>query len=546
MLRGLYRNSILLRGIKKGRSKLTRRSPLRISPSFSPLLSSSSQYGRSFGLNHYLTRRSSSDKINELRYSPSHSYLDRTTPSSTNTDVNSTIPRDEAIISKYRRFSNHEDEDEDIVDEASLLTEHSDVDVVDILCEIANSYALMYQYRMLAHKFQLDAGTISLPIDLVLRTEEVIHNKSLDAVQGLLEYIQGLAAVASHGKHFLLHPLEELEGTLLEVFEESEDKNDLGLQSERDDLRVLIFYLESGRKILQESQAPLPIRLRKDLCASMKMLILSENHSSGPILGLKKYIESLLLMPQESTIGTPMRFVTDSILNACYCPMPDRQEIPNFANVDRYLTRGAKPSSDGFLWLFRKEIFAVLDMRGQDALPEAIDVKYENIPIEPDEMPTLNQINAFVELVNGYRRRRKVIMVHCSDGIGRTGVMVACLRVARGMPVQEALSYENFLDYPNGEEYEIMVRSYAQLLEGDQEHLGPNGIFEPIFDEPLSDFIREVSSTKFSENTSRYTSQKSSCPHSCRSSECRSEKSSVHMPRGCLPFLRGIAPRRKR
>src|SRR5262244_3644828 len=66
-------------------------------------------------------------------------------------------------------------------------------------------------------------------------------------------------------------------------------------------------------------------------------------------------------------------------------------------------------------------------------------VRY-NIPVKDFCPPTVEQLEQFVELVNGSPPGTKTI-VHCEGGIGRTGTFAAAYWVTKGMTVADAIMY---------------------------------------------------------------------------------------------------------
>jgi Dual specificity phosphatase, catalytic domain len=189
---------------------------------------------------------------------------------------------------------------------------------------------------------------------------------------------------------------------------------------------------------------------------------------------------------------------------------PRLTDIPNFVVVSPSLMRGGQPSIDGIRWLQKCGVSAVVDLRGTDrenqwAGPMFIDVapptpasppsasfsdvptpppsmppsimfptfrrrdqqkvstmKVVNIPVEDFCAPTCEQVDAFVAIVNEAEACGGVIFAHCKAGIGRTGCMVACWRIANGESVDDALAKEQlYSQYGGGLRQESFVREYA-------------------------------------------------------------------------------------
>ena len=93
-------------------------------------------------------------------------------------------------------------------------------------------------------------------------------------------------------------------------------------------------------------------------------------------------------------------------------------------------------------------------------------------------VPTKEQVEEFIDIANDVlerTRRRKgeskeKMLLHCKAGIGRTGCLVACLRISRGMDVERALGMELGLVCDFGSiAQEQFVRDYAADLKHEME-----------------------------------------------------------------------------
>jgi protein tyrosine/serine phosphatase len=127
--------------------------------------------------------------------------------------------------------------------------------------------------------------------------------------------------------------------------------------------------------------------------------------------------------------------------------------IPNFHRVDSHVYRGGQPSPSSWNDLAALRIRTVVDLR-RDAenhehstkmeadSVEAAGMRYINLPMDRMAAPTSGQMSKLLALLGS----DGVIFVHCRSGRDRTGVVIACYRVAHDhwrnqKALEEATSY---------------------------------------------------------------------------------------------------------
>ena len=93
-----------------------------------------------------------------------------------------------------------------------------------------------------------------------------------------------------------------------------------------------------------------------------------------------------------------------------------------------------------------------------------------HIPVTDMEPPSFEAVERFIEIANDETMRP--MLVHCKAGIGRTGSMVSCWRISRGMDVEEALALESLNCDFGSIAQEAFVRSFADRFTQKQERGG--------------------------------------------------------------------------
>jgi protein tyrosine phosphatase (PTP) superfamily phosphohydrolase (DUF442 family) len=110
-------------------------------------------------------------------------------------------------------------------------------------------------------------------------------------------------------------------------------------------------------------------------------------------------------------------------------------ELPNFHQVDEKLYRGGEPKRGGVARLKELGITTILDLRWEDgkmrreeAEAKAAGLNYFAIPMYGLLRPKEEQIRRALEIITDPANGK--VFVHCERGSDRTGVVVACYRVA--------------------------------------------------------------------------------------------------------------------
>ena len=120
-------------------------------------------------------------------------------------------------------------------------------------------------------------------------------------------------------------------------------------------------------------------------------------------------------------------------------------ELPNFHRVDDKLFRGGEPKKGGMARLKELGVGTVLDlrwergkMRAEEVEAKAAGLRYFAIPMYGLVRPKEEQIQRALAIIADPANGK--VFVHCERGSDRTGVVVACHRVATAKwPAQRAI-----------------------------------------------------------------------------------------------------------
>jgi atypical dual specificity phosphatase len=116
-----------------------------------------------------------------------------------------------------------------------------------------------------------------------------------------------------------------------------------------------------------------------------------------------------------------------------------------FSWVERPLLAGmARPeSADEVAWLRQHGIDVVIslteDPLRRDWVNEA-GLMGVHVPVEDMEPPTQEQLDRCISIIARAHEKQMGVGVHCSAGLGRTGVVLACYLVGKGMSAQNAIA----------------------------------------------------------------------------------------------------------
>ena len=107
-----------------------------------------------------------------------------------------------------------------------------------------------------------------------------------------------------------------------------------------------------------------------------------------------------------------------------------------------------------------------LDLTNERTAVEARGLRFLSLPIpDRDVPPSRAAVIAVAATVKHDLRSGKQVLIHCRQGIGRSGMIAACLPIDSGVPVEEALqtlSNARGLPVPETEEQRLWLHSYPE------------------------------------------------------------------------------------
>lgn len=125
----------------------------------------------------------------------------------------------------------------------------------------------------------------------------------------------------------------------------------------------------------------------------------------------------------------------------------DWRAVNNFSWVIEGEIAGmAQPPASGealWQWLHERGIKLVVSLTPRSPDRELLarySMEVLHLPVPDFTPPAPEIIRKFLEHARFYRRQKQALVVHCAAGIGRTGTLIACYLVDRGMDADAAIA----------------------------------------------------------------------------------------------------------
>ena len=129
-------------------------------------------------------------------------------------------------------------------------------------------------------------------------------------------------------------------------------------------------------------------------------------------------------------------------------------KIKNFGQMDDRFYRGARPKESDYQALAALGVKTIIDLTDnskeyEQPAVEAAGLRYVNIPMVDKSYPTMEQVNAFLKVVDDPETGK--FYLHCAGGRHRTGVMGAVYRFHHyNWNLEQAMAEMNRYEFGSG------------------------------------------------------------------------------------------------
>lgn len=149
--------------------------------------------------------------------------------------------------------------------------------------------------------------------------------------------------------------------------------------------------------------------------------------------------------------------------------------IDNFGQMDERFYRGSRPEQGDYQALAALGIKTVIDLTDnsrayEQPAVEAAGLRYVNIPMVDKSYPTMDQVNAFLKVVDDPATGK--FYLHCAGGRHRTGVLGAVYRFNKDhWNLEQAFAEMNQYEFGSGMGHgkqKSFVQDYWQQFQAKQ------------------------------------------------------------------------------
>ncbi|MFX0211483.1 MAG: dual specificity protein phosphatase family protein [Candidatus Hodarchaeota archaeon] len=112
--------------------------------------------------------------------------------------------------------------------------------------------------------------------------------------------------------------------------------------------------------------------------------------------------------------------------------------------IENVLAASSYPTRTDLQTIWKQGIRTIVTLRSNplpyDWLAD-FQFEYLHLPIHDFFTPTFEQIEQFVKFIDLAQKKESPVLVHCFAGLGRTGTMISCYLVSKGMKTEEAVHF---------------------------------------------------------------------------------------------------------
>jgi protein-tyrosine phosphatase len=125
---------------------------------------------------------------------------------------------------------------------------------------------------------------------------------------------------------------------------------------------------------------------------------------------------------------------------------------------------------DTLLSLLTQEEERDLDLKQEAREARSAGMKFASLPIPDRQVPTSeSEVSATLDRIDADLSAGRNVVIHCRQGVGRTGLIAACLLIAKGQTPTSAidtLSAARGKPVPETDEQRRWIDHYAAVLAG--------------------------------------------------------------------------------
>lgn len=167
-------------------------------------------------------------------------------------------------------------------------------------------------------------------------------------------------------------------------------------------------------------------------------------------------------------------------------------ELPRFQQVSEKLYRSGQPRKGGLARLRELGINTIVNLRGassqtraEEAEARALGLNYVNVPLPNWGRPQDTRVARILELIAAPENGR--VLVHCKEGVDRTGMIVAVYRIRNeGWTSHKALAEA---EHNGMKRTQFWMRDYVEYYGDRVVKLGPALALQPPGDDAFDDRI---------------------------------------------------------